>query len=124
MIEYTTLCQVNKIATRCDMKYDESDPATMSLVFHFNDEIEWIVSRQLFKDILDNFSVGEGEVILHSRGDIIRAEFISPEGRGFADFRRDAIKEFVDQMYTLVPEGSDVYDMSDETLQNWLDSFA
>lgn len=125
MIEFNINCEVSGNATLCDLKYDESQPAEIKMCFHFPDEdIEWIISRQLLKDVLESGSSGEGECLFYLEEDKIKAVFISPEGKGIAYFDKAMIKYFVEEMYNLVPSGSDVYDMSDETLQNWLDSFA
>ncbi len=126
MIEYSTTCYVGDIAIICDMKYDPDKPAQMSLTFYNADETtaEWVMGRDLFKDALCNKDSGQGEVMMFVNEKTIKLSLIAPGGKALVIFRRDVVEDFVDEMYTLVPEGMDVYDMSDETLQNWLDSFA
>lgn len=127
MIEYCTICYVSEIATVCDMKYDPSQPAQVMLAFHHDGDDEpivWTIGRELFKESLIKGPSGEGEVLFYSNDETVVAMFISPHGTGRAVFQRAAVEDFIDQVYKLVPEGTDVYDMSDETLQNWLDSFA
>lgn len=125
MIEFSVTCEVSGVTTLCNLVYDESKPAEIKMVFYYADgDIEWIISRELLKDVLENGKSGQGECLLYLKDEIVQIIFISPHGRGVADFSRATIKHFVHDMYELVPYGSDVYDMSDETLQNWLDSFA
>lgn len=127
MIEFNVICEVGGTPTLCDMKYDPAKPAEMSMTFHHSnsdDSIEWIISRELFKNVLETGDAGEGEVLMNANHECVKVVFISPHGKGLAIYRRDVIEDFVNQVYTLVPDGQDIYDMSDKTLQNWLDSFA
>ncbi|AXH49316.1 hypothetical protein HWB76_gp084 [Streptomyces phage Blueeyedbeauty] len=106
--------------------FTPEDPACITFTF-FNQADdstpEWLVGRELLKDVLEKGYSGLGDVRFLAIENDIKMGLSSPEGQGYVLFEREIIEEFVEMIYEEVPEGEDVYEIPDGVPEEWEDTF-
>jgi hypothetical protein len=123
MIEYNVTCVVGGQQILCDWKFDNENPAEVNFTFHTPEKSpEWVFSRDLLREVVSSRGMaGEGDVLFYDHGDAISMLLRSPEGTGMALFERGVVNDFVKDIYEQVPYGNESYDLSDDSLNEWLE---
>ncbi|MDP9437019.1 MAG: SsgA family sporulation/cell division regulator [Actinomycetota bacterium] len=103
------------LPVRADLRYAADDPWAVHVAFHTGADgdgtVRWIFARQLLTDGIST-SVGEGDVRLWpsmgSGGErVLSLAMTSPSGSALFEIDRDAVVEFLQQTYLVVPTGTE-----------------
>ncbi|WP_169812905.1 SsgA family sporulation/cell division regulator [Amycolatopsis regifaucium] len=106
---------VGTVQLQVAAEYSTAEPFAVTLTFPTEPvEAEWVLSRELLNEALNTGTAGIGDVRITARGDLVVLALSTPDGKGVAIFRRDALAAFVSLTYLMVPAGaeSDVLDWS------------
>lgn len=91
------------------LAYEAQDPFAMSATFRTGEgDITWVFARDLLRDGLTN-PAGEGDILIRpahpSRGPVVIFTLSSPSGAARLEGNRHELREFVKDVYDLVPDG-------------------
>lgn len=91
--------------------YRPSDPWAVTAVFRTADgDVTWVFGRDLLEDGLAGPS-GEGDVavwpVTTPRGRVLYLSLASPNGSALLEADPDAVREFLDRTFVLVPAGTE-----------------
>ncbi|SFW50413.1 SsgA family sporulation/cell division regulator [Amycolatopsis australiensis] len=100
------------------VRYEATDPYAVTL--RFPAEVcpeEWVIGRDLLADVLTAGRAGAVDVQMVARGDLIVLGLSTPDGAGWAVFRRDDVEALMTATHRMVRPGeeSQFLDWSDTT---------
>jgi Streptomyces sporulation and cell division protein, SsgA len=101
----------NRVALSATLHYDAHDPFAVSATFRTGEgDITWVFARDLLRDGLYDMA-GEGDIVIRpghpSRGPVVSITLSSPSGAARIEGSRTALAAFVEEIYDVVPEGSE-----------------
>lgn len=96
------------------LRYESVDPWAVRVAFHTGGDgdgvVEWMFARQLLTDGIGE-AVGEGDVRVWPRAApgpaAVHLAMASPSGAALFELDRDALVEFLQQTYLMVPTGTE-----------------
>ncbi|MGH7743333.1 MAG: SsgA family sporulation/cell division regulator [Candidatus Dormibacteria bacterium] len=101
-----------------DLTYDVSDPYAFTFEFHPNTRrtVKWIWGRDMLREgLVRPAGVGDIQLRPHrSNTDVTVLRVESPDGRAVFHFNRDDLVDWVDEIFELVPEGTEKIDWDSE----------
>jgi hypothetical protein len=101
----------NRVSLPATLVYDVRDPFAVSATFSTGDgDITWVFARDLLRDGLVD-AVGEGDIVIRpahpSRGSLVLLTLSSPSGSARLEGDRDMLREFVNEIFDVLPEGDE-----------------
>ena len=125
MIQYKTRGISTYANFDVDMFYVADDPT--QVVFAFNhplapEEIRWVFDRSLLKEVLNDGTSGQGDILFTGFEHSVIMTFGPNENeRVGVTFVRECIEEFVELIYEEVSEEAEHVEITDEEIYKWLE---
>jgi hypothetical protein len=101
----------NRVSLSATLDYSAHDPFAVSATFRTGEgDITWVFARDLLRDGLTDRS-GDGDIVIRpghpSRGPIVTITLTSPSGAACIEGSRHDLAAFVQEIYSVVPDGSE-----------------